>query len=219
MPETGLSIVFDLDGTLLDVSSRHYLVYAELVRRLGREPLAKERYWRLKRSMATWEEILALSAIPPESTRGFLEGFRGDIEKIGRLATDVMIASAERVLDSLAGEHDLYLVSLRRSAAAFEGQLVALGLRRRFKDAVSASPGSEPHHLKARLVQDMLVRGGGVMVGDTEVDVRAAQILGLYSVAVASGIRDEECLARVSPDYLVSDVRALPDIVETIMRG
>jgi phosphoglycolate phosphatase-like HAD superfamily hydrolase len=219
VPKAGLSIVFDLDGTLLDVSSRHYLVYAELVRRLGRQPLAKERYWRLKRSMATWKEILALSALPPGSTQGFLEGFRGEIEKTERLATDVIIASAEKVLDSLAGEHDLYLVSLRRSAAAFERQLVALGLRRRFKNVASAPAGNEPHHRKARLVRDMLVHGGGVMVGDTEVDVQAAQILGLCSVAVASGLRDEECLARVSPDHLVSDVGALPDIVEMIGNG
>ncbi|MDQ3680157.1 MAG: HAD family hydrolase [Actinomycetota bacterium] len=216
MPGARLSIVFDLDGTLLDVSSRHHLVYDDLVRSLGGKPLDKERYWRLKRSMATWTEILGLSDVASQATPGFLERFSEDIEKEDRLAWDVIVPSAEEVLDSLSQEHDLYLVSLRRSAVALGLQLEALGLKRRFREIVSAAGSRDAHQQKAGLVRTLVGDRRGVMVGDTEADVLAARALGMRSVAVMSGIRDRERLAQFDPDFLVSDVGALPRIVEAM---
>jgi phosphoglycolate phosphatase-like HAD superfamily hydrolase len=50
-----------------------------------------------------------------------------------------------------------------------------------------------------------------VVIGDTEADVAAAHALGYLSVAVASGIRDRDVLARDDPGYLVDGIGDVED--------
>ena len=57
------TLVFDLDGTLLDVSARHHHVYSTVCRSLGGQPLDRAAYWHLKRRRTGWPEILAQSGL------------------------------------------------------------------------------------------------------------------------------------------------------------
>ena len=45
-----------------------------------------------------------------------------------------------------------------------------------------------------------------VIIGDTEADVAAAQQLGATSIALLSGIRNEEFLSAMYPNYLVDGI-------------
>ena len=51
------------------------------------------------------------------------------------------------------------------------------------------------------------------MIGDTEADVLAGKQVGLGTVAVLSGIRDEAHLSRAPADFLLPDIRSLPTVL------
>ena len=51
------------------------------------------------------------------------------------------------------------------------------------------------------------------MVGDTEADILMAKKLGLTSIAVSSGIRSRNFLANLDPDYIITGVEKLPQLM------
>lgn len=215
----GLAVVFDLDGTLVDPSTRHHTVYAELAGSFGGQPLDKPAYWRLKRAGTGWPEILVESGLPADRTPLFLDRFRHEIERRKWLALDTIFPGADDVLQSLQRRHGLYLATLRRSPAALRWQLGALGLNGRFRAVATAPAQGNASDQKASLVRHAIGQQHGVMVGDTEVDVLAARALGLAAVAVSSGIREEEYLAQLDPDFLLVDLAPLPGLLGAIARG
>jgi phosphoglycolate phosphatase-like HAD superfamily hydrolase len=56
----------------------------------------------------------------------------------------------------------------------------------------------------------------GVVIGDSEADVGAANALGYLSIAVSSGIRDRDVLEREHPGYLVDE---LGDVEDALRRA
>ena len=82
-----------------------------------------------------------------------------------------------------------------------------------FFDAIqSATPGADPAFEKARLIRKTVPADDpAVVIGDTEADVAAANVLGYLSIAVASGIRDRDILEGDHPGYLVDDISGVED--------
>jgi phosphoglycolate phosphatase len=52
-----------------------------------------------------------------------------------------------------------------------------------------------------------------MIIGDTESDVKAGQILGLRTVAVTCGIRTKEFLQALNPDHIIDSMPQLLPIV------
>jgi phosphoglycolate phosphatase len=195
------TIVLDLDGTLIDVSKRHYTVYRDVLTDLGGRSLPFERYWELKRSKTPWAEILGANGVQA----AFLARFRERIEQPSYLVLDRPFTFSRHVLEALDG-HELYLLTLRRSSDALREQLDRLDLARYFRAIVSGD-------VKTELITTLDAGSEAVVVGDTEVDVAAAREVGAVAVAVASGIRSEAVLRRSEPDFLVEDIRSLPKLL------
>jgi phosphoglycolate phosphatase-like HAD superfamily hydrolase len=194
------TIVLDLDGTLIDVSKRHYTVYRDVLADVGGEALPFSRYWELKRANTPWAEILGAGA-----RAEFLAEFRDRIEQPSYLALDRLFTFTRRAIEALA-PHDLYLLTSRRSADALQEQLERLDLARHFDAIVSGER-------KAELIRTIDAGPEAVVVGDTEADVAAAREIGALAVAVTSGIRSEAVLRRSEPDLLVEDIRSLPKVL------
>jgi phosphoglycolate phosphatase len=89
----------------------------------------------------------------------------------------------------------------------------AFGLERWLDFEVGAY-GSDPHEERSELVAVARERAaakygettGAVLVGDTPLDVRAAQEAGARAVAVATGFADREALRASSPDAFLDDL-------------
>jgi phosphoglycolate phosphatase-like HAD superfamily hydrolase len=103
-------------------------------------------------------------------------------------------------------------VSLRSSATALRAQLAVFALTPFFEAIEHAAAGSDPAFQKARLIRKTVPADDpAVVIGDTEADVAAANALGYVSIAVCSGIRDKDILARDHPAYLVDDIGGVED--------
>src|SRR3990167_4036539 len=110
-----MQICFDLDGTIVDVSDRHYDVYSKATAKLSGKPLSKKDYWQLKRQKADWPTILKKSTVDTYKASEFLKRFIDLIEQPSELSKDRLFADTIKVLESISDQHVLYLVSLRRS--------------------------------------------------------------------------------------------------------
>jgi phosphoglycolate phosphatase len=210
-------IFFDLDGPLLDVSERYQILHRDLLEGMGATPLAPNVYWQCKRRRSPEAAILqkvGASELEPLYSRRRLEL----IETDSYLAYDRLWPWTNPVLTVLAARYALVLVTVRSRREALERQLTRLNLRRFFK-AVLTEPAADPVDAqKSRLIRDYvsqqaLPARGSWIIGDTEADIGAGQALGLTTVAVRCGIRDDEQLARMNPTYLIDDIRALPDLM------
>lgn len=208
------TLFFDLDGTLLDVQARYYQLYCDLAEKDSTSMLTSDAYWELKRKRLPEPEILERS------------GFRGPVERYVHmrtdriedrdyLARDTLQPGAREVLADLRRDYELVLVTLRRSGDNLEWQLRELGLGDLLHRVLR---GLGDEHAKASLIANGGVPYGSddLWIGDTEVDLRAAALLGIRCAAVLSGIRDQPLLTRENPDFMIADIRELPTLLRRL---
>jgi phosphoglycolate phosphatase len=212
-----MMIFFDLDGPLLDVSERYQILHRDLLDGMGVTPLAGNAYWQRKRQRRPEAAILkelGVSELEPSYSRRRLELIEAD----SYLAHDRLWPWTIPVLTILKAHYALILVTVRSQREALERQLTRLNLRHFFK-ALLSEPAADPVDAqKSRLIRDYMSQQalparGSWIIGDTEADIGAGRLLGLTTVAVRCGIRDDEQLARMNPTYLIDDIRALPDLM------
>jgi phosphoglycolate phosphatase len=203
----------DLDGPILDVSLRHYRVYADGVTRLGGAVVDRETYWSAKRNKTPDREILAQNGLR-EAADAYHAIKMELIESPSYLAHDRLQLGAADTLRRIAKRFRLVLVTLRHSELALSAQLDALGIRAGFSNVLSA-PGDAGNRWETK--RDLVARAGLVagegdfFAGDTETDILAGRALGITTVAVCNGIRDERYLRPLAPDWIIPSLANLTD--------
>jgi len=209
-----MNIFFDLDGPILDVSERYFRVHRDIVGQCSGKVMDKTTYWHLKRDHRPLPALLTMTGGPTSEVAYRAQWFQ-KIEALEYLQYDTVIPGAKEQLEWLRQGHFLILVTLRQRREHLEVQLKKLKLHRFFAAVFSANPTlAEGWKAKQRLISEsQFLSGDALIVGDTEIDIRAGKSLGLTTVAVLSGIRNRERLAAEGPDLIVEDINALPHIV------
>jgi phosphoglycolate phosphatase len=69
-------------------------------------------------------------------------------------------------------------------------------------------------HLEVVLKELVVAKEDALVVGDSEMDIKPSKDLGVKVVAISSGIRTAEELKAYSPDYLISSISELKEIVK-----
>jgi len=216
---TTMVIYFDLDGPILDVSERYFRVHRAIV---GSGVLGRAEFWNLKRQRAPLDQILAKDKASID-TQTYRTAWLSLIEEQEYLKHDRVVAGARAVLALLGLSHRLVLVTLRRNRENLLWQLKDLDLASSFARILSGNAREElDWQTKARLIRaDLEEEGEGpaVIVGDTEVDLLAGQVLGLATIAVCSGIRAPQFLGTIHPDWLLDDIATVPQAVGVLSLG
>ncbi|RKY33489.1 MAG: hypothetical protein DRP68_02230 [Candidatus Omnitrophota bacterium] len=207
-----MKIFFDLDGPILDVSQRYYQVFLAICKR--NVVLGKEEFWECKRERISWSEILkkAKVSIPKER---FMKYWMCYIEMRRYLILDKIQPYVKQVLRFFGKRHILYLVSIRQSKRNLLWQLRKFKIEKYFRKVVHCKHTfNMPWKEKARLVMEFLrPKEDGLMIGDTEVDIRAAKIAGIKSIGITNGIRTERILKREKADFLISNLNEVFQIL------
>lgn len=211
------SIFIDFDGTLVDIAPRHYRVYVSCLRSFNGYPLEMYEYWKLKRANAPWSQILQLSGVDPELESEFLKPFIERIESDYELMQDELFPGSLTTLDRLSKRHDLYLLSLRRNSQALERQVDNLGIRQYFQQILVGHSDTKEGVLKKKadvIRAALLELEDLVVIGDTEADIAAAKQLNATSVALRSGIRNDEFLEKMNPNYILNEIEEVAGLFD-----
>lgn len=132
------------------------------------------------------------------------------------LELDQLQPQALRSLAALAERYSLVLVTLRRSRPALQSQLANLGMDGCLDNVLTASEDSTVAGNPGWVIKHQLVVSAGIAVtpgdffaGDTETDILPGQKLGIQSVAVVNGIREERFLRELNPTLIVTSIAEL----------
>jgi phosphoglycolate phosphatase len=213
-----LTIFFDLDGPLLDVSARYASLHRDLLGAVGLRGMTADRYWERKRSRVPEEEILRELGVLSQAP-DYLRQRLDRVESPEYLMLDRPWPWTHEILGLLARRYPLVLVTARSSHLLLLEQLDRLDLIAFFHEVLSEPARRGVDKQKARLIGNYLRRherpADGWMTGDTEADVGAGHLVGLRTAAVRTGIRTAELLQLASPDYMINDIRELPALLES----
>jgi phosphoglycolate phosphatase-like HAD superfamily hydrolase len=211
-------VFIDLDGPLLDVSERHYRVYADILATAGVEPLTAADYWTAKRSGLGHADMLNGSCPPEFFSEVFTPRWLATIETPRYLALDRPWPGVRRVLAALQQEHELFLVTVRSEPRQLTAQLHDLGLAPWFSAVLCRPARSRAAEAKIGAIRDHFHGSPptGTMVGDTEADLACGCTLGLRTVGVLNGIRDRHRLEAAGADYLIDSIAGLPALLESL---
>lgn len=204
-----MNIFFDLDGTLVDSSERHYQVYKKLILGLAGVPLSKSDYWNLIRAKADKRLILQKSRVSADRAEQYLNSFVAEIELMKNLKLETLMGNnVLELLRRLKQSHTLFLITQRRQKKNAEKQVVELGLNKYFNKVIACDD-------KVSIIKSLLSTklDENIVVGDTEADINAAKELGIKSVGLLSGFRNEKIIRALKPDYVCQNVEELDGVV------
>jgi phosphoglycolate phosphatase-like HAD superfamily hydrolase len=203
-------LFLDLDGPLLDVRDRYHGVYVQIAEELRVAPLARDAYWSAKRRRAALEEFFPGARTGSALRELYLSRWLERIEAPEWLALDQPVDGAEECLAELSGCYSLFLVTLRRDPAALASQLEDLDLWPLFKAVYCGwAEGAEGARVKAQWMRPLLMEGPAAMVGDSEIDMEAAQLLNIRAIGVSFGIRDAADLRALGAETVVDHLSEL----------
>lgn len=205
------NLFIDFDGTIVDITDRHYATYiASMASVSDAKPIGKDLYWRLKRRDAQWNEILSINNTSHLENE-FIRKFIDTIETMDMLRMDKLFKGARKFINRVKPTNNVYLVSLRRNHSNLLRQLEYLGMDDTFDKVLSGHSDTKAGSLlkKADVIRGVGLHVQGVMIGDTEADIVASKELGFRTIAVTSGIRDSNFLRQYLPDELVADIGAI----------
>jgi phosphoglycolate phosphatase len=207
-----LLVLWDVDGTLVRTAGHGRFAFEEAFRAVvGRDPAPVDYAGRTDRQIV---EIM-LGGRPGDGPR-ILEELAGALEvrKEAMAAEGHAYPGVPEVLEELHGRDDVIQSLLTGNIQANAVVKVsAFGLEPWLDFEVGAY-GSDPHGERSDLVAVARERAaakygeptGAVLVGDTPLDVRAAQEAGARAVAVATGFADPDELRASGPDAFLDDL-------------
>ena len=217
----GWTVVFDLDGTLVDTAPDLLGALNHVLEHAGLEPVTLDLVATMigHGARAMIQKGLRYRGIEPDDHQlqayfdRFLVYYSDHIAEGSR-----PFDQAEEILDQLATAGALLAVCTNKQERPSRQLLDALGLTRRFQAIAGRDTFAvfKPHpgHLTGAIERAGGTPGRAIMVGDSDTDVQTARAAGIPVIGVPFGYTDVP-MADLAPDALVSHY---DELVETVKR-
>jgi phosphoglycolate phosphatase-like HAD superfamily hydrolase len=184
-------LALDLDGTLVDARPRQVAALFGQPRPEVLESLDPEAFWTLKRDGMSTRAALGRLGVGAEAAAGLAERWVEMVEGPDLLGLDRPLPGTMEFLEGLAAAGDRpWVLTARRHPDRVSDQFAGLGLEGLCAGLAVVSPAAAAEQKAERLIG----LGCRAMVGDTESDGRAAELVGIPFAAVTSGQRSPERL-------------------------
>ncbi len=217
-------VIFDLDGVLLKFNLDSKKIKEEIIRFFVDNGL--------EGGLFTPRD--SFSSIKEGARKYFAEKGKGDgwIDDLLKKGETIAIryeVEAAKTTDLLPGVREvlktLKAKGLKLAVFTYNNSEAAkIALERtgiiEFFDVVLArdnvpKPKPNPEHLKVVLQALGIGPNEVVVVGDSEMDIKPCKALGVRVVSVTTGIRTEEELKKYDPDFIIRELKELPDLIES----
>ncbi|WP_374347899.1 HAD family hydrolase [Chitinimonas sp.] len=185
--------MFDLDGTLISAAERQSCLMKAIAGRYGIN-LDADVYWRLKRAGDGNVDALLGMGVDLTTARRLHLAWLRDVESPYWLSFDSVFEDTVSSLEVLVLKGaSLHLVTARRDSSLMVYQIQRLGIFRYFRSINCVSPERAVEEKRGVI----LGKKGIVLVGDSEIDFKAAQVSGCEFHAVSTGQRSSSFLSRL----------------------
>ena len=202
------SLILDLDGTLLDVSSRFYNVFYDIVKSFM---LSKEEYWNYRRSGK--EQRCLVKNLPIED---FNQQWLVLIEQEKYLAMDTLYPETIQFLQYFSRKINLILLTARMSKENLMQELSRLHIKEYFH----AIYVTEKRFNKTELLGSILTAGTVIAyITDTVKDVEAANSLDITTIGITHGLLNKENILKSNPDFIIDNLTEATPIMNKLLRG
>lgn len=213
LPKPPKSVVFDLDGTLLDSYAAIHESLARVLAAFGRPPISPGE---TRRMVGHGLESLVGRAVGPENVAEGVRIFRAHYERAGP-ERSTLLPGADDATRRLA-EAGIPMAITSNKPALFSREILgSLGILTRFAFVAGPDDGFPPKpapHMVFMALASMGAKGSGsVYVGDMPVDVLTARAASIPIVAVPSGSATEDELRAAGPDVLISHLSELAPLL------
>lgn len=191
-------LYFDFDGTLADVWQRYYHVFKDASRIPG---IAFEEYVRVKREFPRDADVAGHfgGSLPKD----YWEKKRSMLEDPTYLAHDQLLVSAEQIC-AFFREHTCRILTNRRKAEAFYGQIRSLGLESLLEMCIVLNPDDKKS--KKQYLQEIHPDERFVLVGDAEAEAQVAAIDLAEVSLVRTGLRIPESMPGAENCRIIENV-------------
>jgi len=214
-----MTLVFDLDGTLLNVKPKYYAAYCAFLARCDAEPLQIETFWEMKRAGISYQEILQAGKLAGCDGARLSLFIKEIIETESFLRLDEPFDDSKGVLDALSRKHQCCLVSMRRNEMTFQRQIGWLGIGQYFTKVLSACSFEDQSNrltAKALALKSGQIGSPLLMIGDSRMDMLTGKQLRARTCAVSTGLCNHERLESYEPDFVIDSLSALPSVVAAL---
>ncbi len=214
------SIIFDLDGTLLDSAPDIRATANTILKRYGRAPLSLEQTRGFIGSGARVFVARMAAAVGLDESDVPLQRLEDEFIAIYEHAHDLtrIYPGAEAALDRLAAEGWVMGLCTNKPIGPARAVLAHFGLDRRFACVVGGDslPVRKPDPAPLRHVHAAIGQGPVVYVGDSEVDAATAAAAAIPFALYTEGYRHGPIEA-ISHQGRFSDFACLPDLAEELL--
>ncbi|ODA66562.1 Phosphoglycolate phosphatase [Methyloligella halotolerans] len=224
---TGATVVFDLDGTLIDTAPDLTAALNKALGACGYPPVQGEA---VRASVAFGaramiaEGLHQVAATDEHRTEERIDAMLADF--LDHYESNIAVESVpfpgmlEALAELDAAGATLAVCTNKRELLARQ-LLESLGLARRFAAIAGRDtfPASKPDPL--HLTETVAAAGGNarhaIMIGDSDVDIRTANAAGIPSVAVRFGYGPEDSLTAAGPGRLIGAYGELIPAIESLL--
>lgn len=205
------TLIFDLDGTLLDTPSGIVESFTLTIAELDFPTVAQQEIRNtigmpLEKAFAQVLNIDVNDALIVKAIELYQKNFR---QVILPKAEELMFPNVKETLVKLKEQGKTLAVATSKYHASAVTLLEAAGLLKLFDLVVGADQVSEPKPAPEMgfYVMKQLDTNAedSIMVGDTTHDLNMAHSAGMASIAVSYGVHSVETLQTTNPNYLIDD--------------
>jgi HAD superfamily hydrolase (TIGR01509 family) len=208
--DTPITVVLDVDGTLVDTNYQHAIAWHRALRDHG----YAVQLWEIHRHIGMGGDQLVAALIGVEGERSDGEAIRdAEGEAYGELIGEVQaMDGATELLRELRGDGAKAIFSSSAKAGEVEHYLDLLDARDLVEGWTTAADveRTKPHPDLIHVALEKAGDGGpAVMVGDSTWDVKAAEAAGIPTLAVLTGGFSEEELREAGAAGVVKSIGEL----------
>ena len=206
-----MTIIFDLDGTLIDSSERLYELFQFLV---PESTLSKEKYWELKRNGISHKQILE-RYFPEQQFEKFDSLWRKLIEEKEFLKLDCIYSDTIDILNLLEAKR-LVLLTARQSWTELERELEYFNIKKFFDKILITEGEKNKKEILKEAIDDgiILKEKNDYFISDMGTDILVGNELGYKTIAISHGFMTREKLKDYCPNYIIEE---LSDVNKIIM--
>jgi pyrophosphatase PpaX len=200
------TLLFDLDGTLLDTFSVHLEIFKSTFAHFGIQ-LTKEKF--LSVYSPNWYKIYEAFGLKKENWTSADTFWLKEAEKI----TVQLFPEVKDVLLKLVEHYTLGLVT-SGSKSRIERDIIATGINSLFKTIVTGddikTPKPSPEGLNIAMDNLNIKFNEAIYIGDSSADFEMAKAAGVYFVGVSSEFNN---LNANHPDYTIHSLKDIPKLL------